>query len=675
MNKKIPVYSIDLLFLYALLALPLIYTHTFTLPVGAALLCSVYALSYIGSVLLSYTSVSNFLLPVSHATLSLLLGGTLCSLLLFININAFFLISAPIAIAGALLYLCRKDTHLHLVPQKRSLLAIAVAVFCIAVISTDEEILNQFSAIQYGFPFSIDNYFFTSIVSSIRQGTIFSAAYEANTAVNYQTLGFLLPSYFADVLHISSHQALWGLADPLYKFGALLFCYDACHYFIKDKIPAKMSYWLIPVAILLPLLLAPLHPLYIIRGDIGKFIINGMAYILPSGVITYPLSFIMFLFCIIVFSAADWSSPRITGDKVFFTVSLALLITAKAFVSLNVTVFFGVIILKRVIADKEPIKNYLGYVLAFLALSFLSFKLLMGQSQSGKSHMKYGVVAEQFAEWYGRSTKGVANNLIVIGLILFTFTLWIGIRFAGLYAAQVSGSKKLKEFVLGSAVSMIVITVFASFLRFQVVYSTGEVVSTMDFNALGFIRANFYLITIVAAIGLCNMFFQKGSNKIMIAAVTIWCALAFTSLIKRMLLPNLALYAHLDSKMHDPSAILPWYTDNYTELTTGKYNDGLIVANPDVPLSAMLAGSDLGHYWTTRSGLLYNNGNKNEYRWALYKSFLAAPQRLQLVQMKNEGVKYLISTPADSARISEISRMYPDELTRLTGTKWIYLLK
>lgn len=668
MGKKLPVNIISLLMIYALLVLPLLYTHTCTFANVTILLVAVFSFYVIGAIALLPAGISKLFLPLSHAVLSVFIGGLAFSMLLFVSANPLVLaVSLPV-IFFLILFLFRKEVELQLSFSLPDIVLLVVGLLIVYLISIGQEMNNQFTAVQAGtFCVAPDNYFFTSIVSSFRHGSIFSAVYETGSPVNYQALSFYIPAVLANMLRISSHQALWGLSLPFYKLLTLLVSYELFYFFLKDKV-ARNNYWFIIVASALPILLAPLHPLYILKGDVHKFIFNGFGYLIPSGSITYPLAITLFLFSMLLFYKADWRNKRLSGDKVLFVLMLALLAIAKGQLYFCVLLFYGIIAAKRIFIEKERITGYIGYFFSAVALSVLLLKVSMGAPSGAVSYFKYGYLAELFAGWYHRSSAGAMNNLIIIGLIVFAYLFWLSIRLLGVVALVKTKQSRLIELLTGGVVALIGATVLASFLRFDSTDGNGHIFTDNTFNVQGFIRAAFYILTIASVTGILYLLYgglmQKKYINGVAVLIALWCGISLVSLVS--VVPD-------NNCEHSV-----WYDENYKELSSGKYNDGLIAVNPAVSYyGIMIASSDQGRYWTAmdRSSANYNCTIINQYRWQLFQQLLKTPDAKFLEQMKREGVKYIITTPADSAQFSAIGHSFSSNIRKVANTGWIYELQ
>lgn len=650
--------------IYILLAAPLVATQAVTVTGCFVLLAVVVGSYYIGAALLIPVNITNLLLPVSHAAIAVFLGSLVFSMAIFISTNAAFLVVFLLIIGALIQLVLKRNTEVTLKVNGPALMVFFMALLFISMSS--EDLAKQFSAHQAGTDcYPSDSYYFNAVVASIRKGTIYSAVYEKGAPLNYQLFGFFIPALWADMLGVSSHIALWGLALPLYKLLIVLFCYELCYYYMRDKVSRK-NYAFIALSVSLPILLAPLHPLYVFKGDIKKFIFYGLSYLVPAGTIPFPVAIAVMLFCMFLFAKIDWKSTKISADKLLFSCLLSAIIIAKFPIYVSFVLFIGAIILKRILVDKERIFNYAGYALASLALSFAIYKICMDQSSGGHNYFKYGFLAQLFGSWYGRKPAGLANNLVILAFILLSYLLWMGLRLVGLCGLIKSKMPQLSEYVSASIFSLIGATIMASFLRIETLNGKGQVISDNTFNSLGFIRSSFYIISIIATIGILCLVYASNLKRVyvnvIIAVTAIWCGLSLVSTLK-VLWPN------------EPCPPVAWYYENYNQLKTGRFDDGLIVINPAQSYyGIMLSSSDLGQYWSCvdRSGTSYNASTKNEYRWDMFQNLLQRPSDDLLQKMKSDGVKYIITTPVDSAKIANASSQFPLRLEKVQDTRWIY---
>ena len=676
--KKLPIDISSLLLVYALLVTPLVYTHTCTLSNTVILFLYLSCFYVIGCSLLVRVGVAHLLLPVSNAGLSIVLGGALFSTLIFVTANPVILTVLLVLFTLLLLVFSRKNMDWSVKLFLPGAFAFVVAILiCISISGFD--LFQQFSAHLPNRTFSFtDTYYYTAMVATIRRGSIFNAVYEVGSPLNYQVLSFFMPAMLANVLNISSHQALWGMAQPLYKVMAVLLCYEVCFFFLKDKV-TRYNYLFILLALSMPVLLAPLHPLYVLKGVVKYFMLICLAYLLPNGEfsgpgsVTLPFTIILFLLTLLLFSKINWKDRKISADKLFFTLVIAVMVISKLTLYVCCGALIGVIVLKRVLFDKEKLINYIGYILGSFVISYVLSAICFTQSPiTARSYVKYGLLEHFVAQGYKRSTEGMVNNMIVIGYVVFSYLLWTSIKLLGLFTLVKSKIAQLSELFTGGVAVVFFTSILASALQLAVLDKHGHVIVDSSFDLIQFVENSFYILTIISVIGMMTFFYnfkiKKTYRNILLVFTCIWCCLSLRSIV----------YIFDNNRHTKELSQYSWYLDNYNALKTGKYEDGLIVVNPNVNYyGIMLASSDYGKYWTAmdRSGGNYNCTRKNEYRWDMFKSLWGTHEEKYLIAMKNDGVKYIVSTPADSMAFTDISTRFPQHIHKIGDTKWIYELE
>lgn len=665
MSSKQPLSIPSILAIAALLLVQLVISQSFTLAGGALLCCSVFSFGIIGHVLLSATALPRQVLPITLAALSVFLGALLASLLLFVSPSGLVITIVASVTAVLLCLLNRKKMQLQLSVTLPDLVTLGCALLAGVLLSAGDNNI-QFLKEQPSFDGRVgDMYYFTSVVATIRNGSIYSAVYEQGSPLNYQVLGFFIPAMLANVANISSHQALWGVGQPFYKLLTLLLTYELCYFFVREKV-TRTNYVFVLASMLLPILLAPLHPLYVLKGEVKNFIFNGMSYLLPAGTVTYPFAIVLLLFCLLLFLGTDWADRKQIVGKLLFAVGLAVMVIGKIPIFFSFFIFMATVILIRLFTGRNKLLDFLPYMVVSLVITYLVHKSCMGQEAGGHSYFKYGYLAGLFGGWYGKSSEGLANNVLILGIIAGTYLLWLGARLIGLLTLLRAKVTALNEFFWGALVALLATTVLASFLRIEMVDEAGKLLEDDTFNVEQFIRSAFYVATVVASVGVAYFLFSgAGKRKWVMAGkvvVACWCALAAISLL------HPSKFAAKHTKKSE------WYSSNLQALKTGRFNDGMIVVYPYAHYGIMLASSDYGRYWSAmgRSSEAENGSIKNKYRWVAYQDFLDHPQDSSFNFLTKESVKYIIATPADAEKLAATCTLFPGRMRKADGTQWIY---
>jgi len=135
MDKKLSISIGSLMAIFALFAFPLLYTGSGTFFNIAELLLCLTCFYITGSVVLAPANISNLLLSVSNAGLSIFVGALLFSLLLFISVNHFFLIGALMLVTVSLALIFRASIHYSLKVSSPSIFAFFVTLLILIRIS------------------------------------------------------------------------------------------------------------------------------------------------------------------------------------------------------------------------------------------------------------------------------------------------------------------------------------------------------------------------------------------------------------------------------------------------------------------------------------------------------------------------------------------------------------
>lgn len=666
------------LVIYILCLAPLLYTKTATAANSAVLLLALLCFGMLGKVLLWPLRPQTFLIPVTDSALSILAGGLVFSFAIFINPGGTFLTSLLVVVALMAFVLVRRKIAFSFKMGIADVAAILCALGALVLISS-YDIFEQFSeSISNRHLPTIDVYFFTSLVTTLRKGSFDNAAYEVGSPVHYQFLGFFTPAALANMLRISSHQALWGIVQPFYKLLSLLMCYEACYYFMKGKV-TRGNLLFIFMAIFLPILLAPLHPLYVLKGKVANFIVMCYGYMLPNGkinwegTVTIPLSVILLLLGMILFFKAKWDDRKITADKVFFVLCLGLTLNAKAAMFVPFLGFIGAIMLWRILFHKGSLINYGICLVAVMLVSNVTNQLFHGPSNEEanvKTFIQYGYLAEHIAEGFKRSTTGLNNQLIAFALLLFSYLFWTSIRLVGLWMLVKQKVKEQIELLVGVLASLAGTTAMALLIRRVLLNEKGEVIRDVTFDVVQLVTSSFYILTIAACIGMLYYFFANGKTRlrqILYVVTCLWCVASLVGIMQ----------VWKKNTSNKQCEECNWYFDNLEQLKEGKLKEGLVAVNPFVGYyGIMLSASDYGTYWSAMNAApgQYNTSQKNKYRWTLYDNLMVGPAEAYLLQMKQEGVRYIVAIPLDSARFGELSRIHPDKLRKMEGSRWIYHL-
>jgi hypothetical protein len=655
---------------WLLMLLPLFITGTASLILCVNVLCGIGACCLIGGILISSVNLFNDFLYVSFSGVSIFLGSLLLSLLIFIPlIGQLGLFVSLFSCSSVLIFIFRKRIILSFTLERADIIAFVIGFIVMVAISMQGDLARALHTIPVRFDGEdiTDAHFFTAMVASIRKGSIFNAAYEVGSPINYHTLGFFIPAFWANLFGISSHQALWALAMPFYKIVTFLLNYELLYFFFKDKV-AKGATWFLIVAILLPVVLAPLHPLYLLKFDPKNFVFSGIGYILPGGNSPFTFTFPVVLITLLLFYGIDWKVSPLTYPKIIFALLLASIVVGKLPLYFVMIAFFAVVIFKRLVTDKEKLAAYLPVSILALALSAIFYKVFLTAQAVTKLSFKFGYLLQSFGDIMHRPVETKGQQIFMGFCILAIFLLWTGLRLAGLAGLYKSGNKEFKELATGSITALLACIALSLILHLDRVDRYGNILREGTFDILQFIRAGYYLLTVAAGVGIMYLFLHFNAKpyykRPFVYISGIWFLCALTALVANM-------------KFDKPLNNYTWFNENYEALKTGRYNDGFVAVNPFQKYHGiMLSSSDMGTYWTAmgQANGCYNSTLKNSYRWDMFTAMLQKQDATSLNAVKKEGVKYIFSTPEDSSVFHNLAQKYPLQIKKAPGAKWIYIL-
>ncbi len=612
-----------------------------------------------------FNPLRRYLLGITEGLSSVLIGALLFSFFIFVSVKISLLLAFAGISAVACFWSMRKKVVLSVVLTRTEAVAILIA-FLLAILISRPELRAEFLAYSPGYREGYDLNFFTSVLASIRRGTLNNAAYEAGSPVVYQDLGFFIPAMLANALKISSHQALWGLAQPLYKLLTILMGYEVLYYFFRERI-ARDNYGFLVLAMCFPLLLAPLHPLYLAKLDVHNFVFSGIGYLVPAGTITYPVSMGVLLLSFLAFSVSDWKGKDDKAMKTFFAISSGLLVIGKLPVFFVFFVAVWSMVLFRIVFWKARIMSYLPYLVVSLVVFCVCWKACLSFPSLSRMGIRYGYLTSYFANLYHRSNTGVGNQLLVFLLMVFTYLLWLGVRFVGLLGLVRVKASKYPDLLFGAIVAMVAASVVALYLRLGSYDVRGVLQRDYTFDVEQFVRSSFYVATVMGSIGLMNIILNAESARLrqVFSGISFfWCLVA-----------ALPLLSGAATAVHRQDS---WYADNLGVLKSGKLNNGLIAVDPVSPTyGIMLSASDYGAYWTVMglNKVGYNSVARNAYRWDMYADLMTRPTEALLDSFRADNVKYIISVPEDVATLDSLTTRFPQRVVKATYAKWIYELR
>ena len=612
-----------------------------------------------GLVLLNCTDFSGSLSTVAQPIISIFTGSLLYSLFLFF-IPHQFLFVAILVCTIALVLLSRLQYTVKINGMDFFILGFAALVYFFIsgwhlFFSAEPVITNSF----YN-----DPYFFTSCVVSVRQGTLYSAAFETGSSLNYHTLGLFIPALYGELFHISSFQSLWAIAMPFYMAASIVLSYELLGGYFPDRQLFGKKWLFIVVSISLPFILVPLHPLYLLKGDVRNFVFNGIPYLFPGGNVPSTFAICLFYTGFIAFSRINWAEKQ-GADKLFFVLATAAMAVSKAPFFFEYGVFLAAIVLFRLLRKPgEKIKFYLFYGAGCIALIAVLLKIFSPDPTTVRTNFRFGFLLHRIADLLHLKFAFDAVTLLKLsGITIVILLTWASIRLLGLGSLLVSRDTRFKELAIGSIAAFAAALGLTLFLHIGALDAAGKEVFDATWDVEQFLRVAYYLLTAISMIGVMGLLLAARKKSYTITTVVLLCFWAICSVSAR--------YANYrpESLVH-----VEWFDQNYKDLKAGHMNGGLILVNPYSEFGCLLSATDYGKYWTAmaRGSGLYNNSFKNAYRWDIYKQLLTNPSPDLVKRLKAEGVRYIIATPFDGEAIMNLYNANKDLIKKSDSNPWLY---
>jgi hypothetical protein len=373
-----------------------------------------------------------------------------------------------------------------------------------------------------------DNYFYTSIVASLKEGTILHAKYEIESPIKYHLGGFLWPSTLCALSGIKSHTALWQIFIPFLRF--------LCTYFISFlivdlsskfvKVDRRNLYMILVVVIFLGI--TTINPKYILNFTLDKLIWVGTPFTLSDK----PALSSSLLICLLIV----YLISKVTFCK--NKERIGLIIIYSSLVLFKVTSFFVFSVLffvwAVVVYMKEKRLDYLKIIsLSVLPTLVLYYLFYVDQY----SNVKF-VFSPFYLEEYFNGLANLSWNTtidIFKGLLVFliTFVIWIGIKFIGIiWLYRENRSYLLYPFLL----CFFIILFLASTFRINIVNSEGIILHDISYDLMQFFK--FYLlgVTLISVAGFLRIFmnyrsFSYWKRLLFFATILIYFILSYSSLI------------------------------------------------------------------------------------------------------------------------------------------------
>ncbi|HIA12455.1 MAG TPA: hypothetical protein EYN69_10355 [Flavobacteriales bacterium] len=508
-----------------------------------------------------------------------------------------------------------------------TLITIVIVIIFITIIRESSDLLRSYSEGPIRFRLEHwDPIYSTSIVASLRFGVL-EAIYQVGTPLNDQLGSYFAPAVFSASTDISSHISLYGCWMPFYKILGYLTITE----FVLKIAATKYSLWHKPLIVLLFFFLPPLHPEYLLKLDVEKFIWLGTGYVLPQVGIPLTMSFVWIsIIGIIVFYRNTMKYNFLSGVLMVALISLLLLVKIPMYFPF--TVFLGVIAIYQAMK-----RNYDLFIVCFFSLLVSVVFYYFNYTQDGQTEVtfSFGWILIEYAALLG--SKSMWMGLAVISSMML---IWGGIRYLGLFLLVKSDNQdnNNKIVVLATVISLGASLLMCMIVKILYLDESGAVLYDGTFDIEQFLKCAFGLLGIVTIAGFISIFDQREPRRLFYFSLVlciVWSGLALASIVKRDIEMTLISTKWYDEVTKEMLALKPKLSViNSSNVYSGQY----------------LTATDLGKFWVSTVGKEggYNLSTLNSWRWKVMDQCLSTDSSIQTQAYKtliDNEVDVIIASP------------------------------
>jgi hypothetical protein len=507
-----------------------------------------------------------------------------------------------------------------------------------------------------------DAEYFTSMVATMRHGTITSAIFEKGSPLAYQIVGGFAPAAFAAASGAPSQVALWGVWVPLLKILGLLLLAEIAVRFVAPTFRTRV--WIGALVISLFVFLQPLHPVYLMKGVPKNFVWPGMGWLWGglelstiAGIVWAGLALVM------AFPATPTRQPS-RSELVFLGVVVATLLSVKVPIFFAVGTFLTAVGLMRALrGDRSIIYTLVAAAPFSVVIYWWAF-----QGSTITTTFGFGYLPRYFAGLF--KISGGGPRVLIIGALagLALIGLWGAIRWFGIaFLFWGLGRTGLKQRGQEAAVATVVALLGCSAVAtcLNIVQHRGVALNNQagttdhSFNLLQFPTAAFFLVSVFGLAGLLAWVLSQHGlvRRASISALAVWCLLAATSLV----MANTQAPKTIDNI---------WLKAVLDEIGNG--NGRLMAIDPSLSYPGLsITSSDVGPFWVAQNHI--NKTAAISYRWKVFDDALSGDSDRQMSaceKLKAEGVDTLIATVETEYQIERFARLC--NFQRAPANRWIW---
>jgi hypothetical protein len=548
----------------------------------------------------------------------------------------------------------------------------AILPVCILLISVVDAAL----ATSPGFSIAPGDYFFYDalVVSLSKTATINDSVFHTGIPINYQTLTFLFPATLSYVTGISAHVAMDGIFTPVMKvmsFSMLSASVVYLYSVISNKKDSAVSWKYYAGASIALLLLAPLHPLYLLKFNIKNFILLGEGYLLPMGSMGFAFSILLFgVLNYFFFSNEKKNLP----DIALFVLMLASVAVTKAAMFFPLLAFYGLYAI--LILFTNPKDKRIIYLVLSLIGGVLMMKLFVGSaggilksSFTLKEGHFIGLFRDTMQKFNRPSTY--LSGIVFFGIMLI---LWLGLKtiiFSIAFLSKLDYIKKVKPYIIACLGCIIVSILPGFFLKMLMIDEQGQILQNTTFDNGQFLRAGLFISTFVAVAALLLIWGNQSALKNIIfkGIVAIWFGLAGLSFMSGLLEPVPLSQTDVQWEQDVVKDFNNVHPKLMSMLSTPKYSGQVLVAKEIYPWWTCTKRGDASGYVCT-----LKSNYRNRLLEGLINDTTTLTRKEEIIKrMLEEGVDALVATPVNKSRFDML--VNDSIITKPANSNWIYKLK
>ena len=619
-------------------------------------------LSYLsGNLLLGHTRLISRYSQMAGTGLSIFIGGTLLwfiwRLIYELNINSNYLFLIYFVF---IYFVFRKN--FQFTRTKIVLYEILSYIILFVFIFYGRNIFETLSNVPIKAGNFVDNFFYTSLVVSLKTTGINSAFFDVGAPIKYHIGGFFFPAVLSAISGINAHISTWVIFVPFIRFLSLLVMSETIaiiltNYFsLKNKPFALLSL----MGLILYLFTFSLNPKYLLSLNVEKFLWIGTPVTIPD-MPALATGFLMSFWSVALYFDKKLLQTK-TGSIAFILISSSIIVFKSTFYFIFLS-FTGLFALWDFFYNKK--RNNIILIILSFSLAIIWYYIFFTGGDTLIFKIKPFFLSEYFVK-----------KSIFIGTLISLFVIliiWPGIKLLLILTAftnnRFRNQKNLVFFTI-TFLTLIFSTIPSFLFRIYNIDGNREVWANMSYDLIQFIKAGITFFNFGAIILLLSFIFStysKQLKKIMLIALFMYGLLVATS----MLYYNINMYKTL--KFSPPK----WETKVINTINENKLNGLFAVRASNKYSGQFIAANEVGPWYTCvikkTGGVSLNS--KNWYRYKLLLKLendtISLQEKEEIIKIfKTNGVTYLIATPENNKYYKELSNN--KILKQNIRSKWIY---